>query len=111
MRDALEANRAVSQSAFEEAFGFGNDALRFGNDALNFGSDIVGQASDTIREAVTQSLDSVENQQYWAGQAITQALGTVKSIGTGGASDNAESMKWVGLAAVGLGAVVMLSRG
>ena len=96
LRDALAANQAVASDAFAQAFGFGNDAL--------------GQVGDTIREAVTQSLDSVENQQYWSGQAITQALGTVKSIGTGGASDTADTLKWVAFAVAGLGAVALMGR-
>lgn len=93
MRDALAANASVAADAFTKAFGFGNDAI--------------AQVGDTVREALTQATDSIENQQYWAGQAINQSLGAVKSIGTGGASDNAEVMKWAVVAAGVIGAAVL----
>lgn len=96
MRDALASNQAVASDAFAQAFGFGNDAI--------------SQVGDTIRETITQSLDSVENQQYWSGQAINQALGTVKSIGTGGASDAADTLKYIALALVGVGALAFMGR-
>lgn len=93
LRDALAANAAVSSDAFAQAFGFGNDAI--------------AQVGDTVREALTQATDSIENQQYWAGQAINQSLGMVNSIGTGGASDNAEVLKWAVIAAAVVGAAVV----
>lgn len=93
MRDALAANATVASDAFAQAFGFGNDAI--------------AQVGDTVREALTQATDSIENQQYWTGQAINQSLGTVKSIGTGGASDNADVLKWAVIAAAVVGAAVV----
>ncbi len=101
--DALEAMRQQSSDAFAQAFGFGSDAVATVGDTT--------QAALTANsDALRQAIDSIENQQYWSGQAIEKALGTVKSIGTGGASDAADTMKMLPIAAAVMVAVAFWGR-